>query len=158
MVRSTRPAIAAIGPARRRRLRGGAVPAPSPRPPRAGASDAAPRAAPPQRPAPSPIAAVPARLTVANLDKPLLPGTYRVAGPFGAAFSLEFPTEWTLKSLDEGDVEFVNSGKGDNGVAWLVIDTVENVFADPCHATGPSDPPVAKTVDQVVEALTRMTG
>ena len=55
-------------------------------------------------------------------------------------------------------MEFVNSGKGDNGVAWLVIDTVENVFSDPCHATGPSDPPVAKTVDQVVEALTRLKG
>jgi hypothetical protein len=125
----------------------------------AAPATAAPTPAPTATPVPaSPTPASPARLSINNIDKALLPGTYRVAGPFGAAFSLAFPTEWTLKALDQGDVEFVNSGGGENGGAWLVVDEVENVFADPCHASGPSNPPVARTVDQIAAALTRMKG
>src|SRR4051812_24387980 len=106
----------------------------------------------------SPTPAAPIQLTTRHLDTALVPGTYRVDAPFGAAFSLALPTEWTLKALSKGDVEFVDSGRGDRGTAWLVVDLVENVFADPCHDAGPRRPPVPKILTDVVEALTRMPG
>ena len=56
-------------------------------------------------------------------------------------------------------MQFAKSAEGgDEWAAWLVVDLVENVFADPCHATEPSDPPVDRTVPGVVAALTRMSG
>ena len=45
-------------------------------------------------------------------------------------------------------------GGGYDGSPWLIIDTVENVFQDPClTGDGPRDPPVAHTLDGVVAAL-----
>lgn len=105
----------------------------------------------PATPAPSP-----ALLGVADIGRPLESGRYRVAAPFAVPLSITIPQEWTLKSLVEGDVSF--TGPGD-GAPWVVIELVDNVFADPCDsAGGPIDPPISPTVDGIVAALTTMVG
>ena len=130
-----------------------------------GGSSAAPSASATLRPTPSPAtsssaAVEPVTLGIANLDQPMVSGTYRVAAPFNVPFSMTVPLGWSLKSLAEGDVTFLNTAVNDgNGAAWISLDLVENVFADPCHTEGgPIKPPVPSTVDGVVTALTRMVG
>lgn len=94
----------------------------------------------------------------ADIDRPLTPGSYRIEEPFDVPFSIALPTEWTLKSLSEGDVTFQNTQvNGGEGAAWITIDRIDNVYDDPCHG-GPITPPVSATVDGLVTALTRMVG
>ena len=63
----------------------------------------------------APTAVVPASpdagrlLGAVDLDQPLAVGSYRVGAPFDAPFSIGLPTEWTLKSLSDSDVEFLNT-------------------------------------------------
>ena len=75
-------------------------------------------------------------------------------------FSITFASEWTLKTLATGDVQFLNTGvNSGDGAAWIVIDLVEDIFHDPCHtAAGPITPAIPSTVDGVVAALTHMVG
>lgn len=114
-------------------------------------------AAPPATPTAGP-AATSMLLGAADIDQPLQPGSYRIEAPFDARFSIAFPTEWTLKSLSEGDVSFLNTEVNDgDGAAWITIDRIDTVFDDPCHG-GPISPPVPSTVDAVVTALTQMVG
>ncbi len=97
-------------------------------------------------------------LGAADIDQPLSAGSYRIEDPFDVPFSIGFPTEWTLKSLSEGDVSFLNTQvDGGDGAAWITIDRIDTVFDDPCHG-GPITPPVPSTVDGVVTALTHMVG
>ncbi len=93
-----------------------------------------------------------------DIDRPLRPGSYRIEDPFDVAFSIGFPTEWTLKSVSESDVSFLNTAvNGGDGAAWITIDRIDTVFDDPCHG-GPITPPIASTVDGIVTALTNMVG
>lgn len=120
---------------------------------------AAPTASPPPKPSPSTTAAS-GLLGPTDKDRPLKAGTYRVADPFGVPFAISFPTEWTAKTMASADVQFLNTAvNGGDSAAWVVIDLVDDVFADPCHTDGgPIKPPVASTVDGVVAALTHMVG
>ena len=87
------------------------------------------------------------------------PGTYRVADPFGVPFEITLPANWQLKTLKEGDTEFAMTLDGESYPAWIVVDLIENVFADPCKsASGPIEPPVAADVGSIARALTRMAG
>jgi lysophospholipase L1-like esterase len=92
-----------------------------------------------------------------DLDRPLPPGSYRIEEPFDVPFSIAFPTEWTLKSLSEGDVSFVKTDVNGNYSAWITIDRIETVYDDPCHG-GPIVPAVAQTVDGIITALISMVG
>ena len=114
--------------------------------------------APPATPTPSPT---PSLATIEGAGPPeLTAGRYRVAAPFTQPFALTVPSGWTLDTLAAGDVQFHNTSvNGGNGAAWIVVDVVDNVFADPCRASsGPIQPPVPPTVDAIVSALTRMVG
>lgn len=107
---------------------------------------------------PSPI---PSTITSGGLEKGLAAGTYRVGDPFVQPFAITLPSTWYPKALVPGDVEFAKPDPtdGNSWPAWIVIDRVENVFADPCHADGgPISPPVPSTVDGYVTALTRLVG
>jgi hypothetical protein len=105
----------------------------------------------PATPGPSP-----ALLGVADIGRPLESGAYRVAAPFAVPLTITIPQGWTLKSLVEGDVSL--TGPGD-GAPWVVIELVDNVFADPCDsAGGPIDPPISPTVDGIIAALANMVG
>lgn len=98
-------------------------------------------------------------LTQADIDRPLTAGTYRVGDPFGAPFGITVPDKWQLKTLKAGDAQLSITPDGQSYPAWIVVDLIENVFADPCKSDGgPIDPPVATNVDAVVKALTHMTG
>jgi hypothetical protein len=123
----------------------------------AGASTPSPAASPSHLSSPSASGGL---LDSSDVNRELDPGMYRVAGPFDVPFAIRFPSGWSLKSLAQGDVQFLNTAvNGGNGAAWVSLDLVENVFADPCHtAGGPIKPPVPSTVDGVVTALTRMVG
>jgi len=49
-------------------------------------------------------------------------------------------------------------GAGHGGAPWLIVDIVDNVFADPCQTgSGPRQSPVDKTAQSVLQALTEMT-
>ncbi len=103
----------------------------------------------------------------ADLHRLLGAKTYHVADPFAAPFTITIPASqaWSLET-EEGhlgsfrfhsDVQF-RAGQGLNfRGAFVIVDAVENVFADPCHIDGgPMDPPPSPTVDGFVEALTHM--
>lgn len=105
------------------------------------------------------VAASPRPLGQSDADKPLTAGTYRLGDPFGAPFAITVPATWRLKTLAPADVQFSITQDGESYPAWIVVDLVENVFADPCKpGGGPKDPPVAANVDAIVEALTHMAG
>jgi pimeloyl-ACP methyl ester carboxylesterase len=94
----------------------------------------------------------------ADLNRALTTGSYRIGDPFDVPFSIAFPTEWTLKSLSDGDVSFLNTAVNDgNGAAWVTIDRVDTVYDDPCHGE-PITLAVPPTVDGLVTALTHMAG
>lgn len=106
----------------------------------------------------SPIATS-ATLGGSDTDRPLWPGTYRVSGPVGVPFQIAFPTQWTLKTFAPADVQFLNTAvNGGDGAAWVVVDLVDQVFADPCNLTGGTVKPDPWTVDGIVTALTHMVG
>ncbi len=114
--------------------------------------------------APTPTASpspTPSAITTSGLDKALAAGTYRVGDPFAKPFAITVPSTWFPKALVPGDVEFAkpDPSDGNSWPAWIVIDRVESVFADPCHADGgPISPPVPSTVDGLVGALTNLVG
>ena len=102
----------------------------------------------------------PSTITTSGMDKGLAPGTYRVGDPFAKPFAITVPSTWVPKALVPGDVEFAkpHPTDGESWPAWIVIDRVESVFADPCRDGGPISPPVPSTVDGLVAALTRLVG
>ncbi len=116
-------------------------------------------AATPSASAASPDAAMPGRLVAADLNKPLEAGVHRTGKPFGAPFAITLPGAWQLRGLEAGDAQFAATTDGSHFPAWIVLDLIENVFADPCHsADGPMDPPVAHDVAAIVDALTKVQG
>ena len=124
----------------------------------AGLDTAAPTLLPDPPSTPAPSAATSEPLGLADIDRRLPPGSYRIDEPFDAPFSIAFPTEWSLKSLSEGDASFQNTHvNGGDGAAWITIDRVESVYDDPCHGESIDLPPSA-TVDGLVTALTSMVG
>ena len=97
--------------------------------------------------------AQPQSLGTADIGRPLTAGTYQVGDPFGIPTTITIPEGWKLDDVDQGRVYFSSADP------WIVIDILENVFADPCQsAGGPIQPPVAPTVDAIVASLTGMTG
>jgi hypothetical protein len=122
----------------------------------------APTVTPSAMPQPRPFTQLLGR---ADLGRRLAGTTYRVASPFAVPFEITLPPSrlWTLWTVDSfrspfhGDVRFrASSGLVFFG-AYVVVDLIENVFADPCHIdSGPMDPPPVPTVDGFVESLTRM--
>ena len=112
-----------------------------------GSTGGIPSAAPPS------ATSAPQSLGTDDIGRLLAAGTYQVGGPFGVPTTITVPAGWELHNVDEGDVYFSGGG------SWIVIDLLENVFADPCQsAGGPSQPPVAPTVDAIGAALAGMTG
>src|SRR5262245_58898982 len=104
--------------------------------------------------APPPSAPLaPQALGSADVNRPLAPGTYQVGDPFGVPTTVPVTGGWKLDHVDQGDLYIWSDD------AWLEIDILDNVFADPCHsAGGPIQPPVAPTVDAIVAALSGMAG
>jgi hypothetical protein len=103
----------------------------------------------------------PSTITSSGLERELAPGTYRVGDPFVQPFAISVPSTWFPKALAPGDVEFAkpHPSDGSSWPAWIVIDRVDSVFADPCRAEGgPISPPVPSTVDGLVAALTSLVG
>ena len=104
-------------------------------------------------PPPSPSLRAVAELGEHDIERSLDAGTYRIGAPFGVPTTITVPEGWELRNVDQGDITM---GSGDT---WIVIDIVENVFADPCESRGgPIDPPVSANIDAVVEALVSMKG
>jgi hypothetical protein len=102
----------------------------------------------------------PRLLDVSSVDVPLGPGAYAVGRPFGAPFSVGLASDWTLKQMALGDTQFTNTDDPNaSGAAWLVVDLLDDVYADPCRSGGgPMSPPVAPTIDEIATALTHMAG
>jgi hypothetical protein len=111
---------------------------------------AAPTASPPS---PSPAPSV---VTVGSTDlkHTMPPGTYRVGAPFGLPIRFTIPSLWTVEKLAAGEYTMINGADQSGSV---VIDLIDDVFADPCHSNGgPLNPPVQKDVDSIVTALSNM--
>ena len=125
-----------------------------------GCAGGGPSSPPPSMPAMTPSAApaaAPATLGDADIGRALDAGTYGIAAPFAAPFSIAVPAGWSLSSLGQGVVYL--DGPPGSDAPWLYIGLPANVFADPCHSQGgPMDPPVAPTVDGIVGALGQMVG
>jgi hypothetical protein len=86
------------------------------------------------------------------LGTPLDPGAYRVADPFGHAFSISMPAGWSVQSLAAGQVKLGGAGRD------LEFYVVHDVPADPCHP-GPSDPSATPPpAGQLVTSLSSLTG
>ncbi len=84
-------------------------------------------------------------------------GTYGIAAPFAAPFAITVPAGWSLSSLGQG-VVYLDGPQGSDA-PWLYVGLPENVFADPCVGQGgPSEPPVAPTVDAIGRRPGAMTG
>lgn len=83
------------------------------------------------------------------------PGTYRVEGDFARPFTFTIESEWILEHLGTDTVSLNRSL--DPGADWLDIQLIENVYSDPC-AGELTDPPVAKTPEDLIGALAGMTG
>ena len=72
----------------------------------------------------------------ADVGRSLAAGTYQVGDPFGVPTTIQVPGGWKTTTLDQGDI-YLSSAD-----AWIAIELLENVFADPCHQPGgPMDPP-----------------
>lgn len=118
------------------------------------AGPSAPTASP-STPVPTTTAPPVAQLGVADIGRSLAAGSYRVADPFGVALTFSVAEGWKLDHLDQGEVGIVSSDRR----GWVVVDLVENVFADPCQSRGgPRQPPVGPTTAELVAALTSMVG
>ena len=65
-----------------------------------------------------------------DLNQSLKAGTYSVASPFSAPFTVTFPASWTPSALVSGDVNMSTAGSS------IAVDLVDNVFADPCQSAG----------------------
>jgi hypothetical protein len=113
-----------------------------------------PTGAPTATPKPTPSALL---LGPADLNRQLGSRTYRVANSFAMPFTITLPAEWSVSTLDEGDIVF-RAGYGLKfRDAYLVVDLIENVFDLPCQSDArPVNPPVRPTVDGFVEALTHI--
>ena len=97
----------------------------------------------------------PTVLTPSNVGQTLAPGTYRVEDTFAKPFTFAIETAWILEFL-ETDVVSLNRAD-DPGADWLDIQLIDNVYTDPC-AGELSDPPVPKTHDGLIRALSAMVG
>ena len=95
----------------------------------------------------------PTVLTPSNAGQNLAPGAYRVESTFARPFTFAIETEWILEFLGT-DVVSLNRAE-DPGADWLDIQVIGNVYANPC-AGQLSDPPVAKTPDDLIRALAEM--
>ena len=102
---------------------------------------------------PTVTAAPSTALGSADVGRSLAAGTYQVGDPFGVPTTIQVPGGWKLDNLDQGDI-YLSSAD-----AWIVIDILENLFADPCQSSGgPIQPPVPPTVDAIVAGFQGMTG
>jgi hypothetical protein len=123
--------------------------------PRTGGVGTQPTVAPTATPGPTPV---PFSSTPASgaLD----PGSIVLDGEFPLAIVFDVPAGWSREGSDEqADLVGLHKIRGDSAPAYSSWATIGNVYADPCHAlTGPIDPPIGPTVDDLVTALTSMVG
>jgi hypothetical protein len=119
--------------------------------PRSGGVGGQPTATP--EPTPVPFSATP-------ISGALDPGSIALDGDFPLAIVFDVPAGWTRAGSAEGaDLVGLAKIRGDSTPAWSSWAIVANVYADPCHAlSGPIDPPIGPTVDDLVTALTSMVG
>jgi hypothetical protein len=134
-----------------------------------------PTATPSATPSPSPavsLGAKPAQsFTGVALDRSrtgdtLDAGTYHVEAPFQAPLGLRLDIPWVFDDFHAGRLMFhvaSTQKPGDPGASaapqWFMVELIDNVYPDPCHTEkGPLAPPVAKTLDGVTAALTKMKG
>jgi len=90
----------------------------------------------------------------------LEPGSIVLDGAFPLAIVFDVPAGWSRQGSPElADLAAVHKVRGNSSPAWSSWTTIANVYADPCHAlSGPLNPPVGATVDDLVTALTGMAG
>jgi hypothetical protein len=114
-----------------------------------------PAASPTPTPEPTPVA-----LSSTPARGELEPGSIVLDGDFPLAIVFDVPAGWSREGSDEtADLAGVHKIRGDSAPAWASWAIIANVYADPCHAlTGPIDPPIGPTVDDLVTALTSMVG
>lgn len=97
------------------------------------------------------------QLSAVDVGDTLPAGSYAVNVAFGAPFTITFASAWKLERIGVGEV--VVRTDAEDPAAWITVHLVENVFADPCHSgDGPQSPAVARTVDGIVGAVSRLKG
>jgi hypothetical protein len=119
--------------------------------PRSGGVGGQPTAAPESSPVP---------FSSTPISGALDPGSIVLDGDFPLAIAFDVPAGWTRDGSTEGaDLVSIYKIRGDSYPAWSSWAIIANVYGDPCHAlSGPIDPPIGPTVDDLVTALTSMAG
>ncbi len=80
-------------------------------------------------------------------------GTYVIGEPFPARITMTVPAGWTAFGVTDGLAAICSNSCQQPDRAGLGFWIVQNVYADPCDASGVADPPIGPTVDDLVDAL-----
>ena len=123
--------------------------------PRTGGVGSRPTPGPTATPKPTPVP-----FSTTPSSGALAPGSIVLDGAFPLAIAFDVPAGWTRSGGAElADLVGVAKMRGDAAPAWASWAVVANVYADPCHGrSGPIEPPIGPTVDNLVAALTSMVG
>lgn len=108
-------------------------------------------------PTPSPSASASPRLLSTADGGDLSPGSYILRG-FPVGISFEVPAAWVSCSLSpvEQGICYTPTGDPPTALGFLIVD---NVVADPCSADEEGlDPPVGRSVDDLVTAISGLDG
>jgi len=132
-------------------------------PSRPGGNGGLPTTAPSATPSPTvaPSASpTPIPYSIAPATGLLTPGSVVLDGAFPLTIAFDVPAGWSRQGSTElADLVSVHKVRGDRSPTWASWAIVANVYRDPCHsASGPANPPVGPTVDNLVTALTTMVG
>jgi hypothetical protein len=129
--------------------------------PRSSGVGGEPTAGPTASPVPTATpASTPVPFSATSATGTLRPGSIVLDGAFPLAVAFDVPVGWSRQGFDElADLAGVHKVRGDTTPAWSSWTIVANAYADPCHtASGPIDPPIGPTVDDLVTALTSLVG
>jgi hypothetical protein len=77
--------------------------------------------------------------------------------PFSVPYTVTFADQWDTSQTFQELSGFFKTGATD-GNASVAVMVPENVIEDPCNPDSALDPPVEKTVDGFVAALTNLAG
>ena len=80
-------------------------------------------------------------------------GTYVIGEPFPARITMTVPAGWTAFGVTDGLAAICSNACEQPERAGLGFWIVQNVYADPCDASGVADPPIGPTVSDLVDAL-----
>ena len=118
-----------------------------------GGPGLSPTPQPTPQPTPVPFSSTPA-------DGALVPGSVVLDGGFPLAIVFDVPAGWSREgSAERADLVGIHKIRGESTPTWSSWAILANVYADPCHAlSGPMDPPVGPSVEDLVTALTSMVG